>query len=205
MKRIFKIWGVIICITSILCGTSLSSFAYDRSGENRLPPNHEVVEVEYVPYDYFVESGPKPGRQPSPRTHVKYIIKNASKTGETLGSIKYTSDEGVPGVSVGINRSTSLSASCSITGFSIIKAVSAKLGFSVTASYSVGASSSWTVPEKKNGRKIKYGYIIAKPVYDNWKYDVYIDSSRIDETFLMKGTATKPRNRMRIEKIVVYN
>lgn len=73
------------------------------------------------------------------------------------------------------------------------------MGLNVTAS-----SSLWVVREMYNGRKVKYGYLIAKPVFDNWKYDVYIDSNKIDETFLMNGTAKKPRNRMRIEKIAVY-
>ena len=97
-----------------------------------------------------------------------------------------------------------LSASCSISTADIQKALGSKLGFNVTASYSVGASSSWTVPNTVNGRKVRYGYIVAKPVYDNWQYDVYIDSSRIQESFLTHGTVSKPRDRMRIEKVVVY-
>ena len=202
MKRFIKFLSFSFFIMSMCLW--VSSIAFANENIEQLPPNHEVVDVEYVPYDYFIETPNNVADQPATRSHVKYIIKNSKKTGETYGSIKYTSDEGVPGVSVGLNHSTRISASCSVTGISIIKAVSAKLGFNVTASYSVGASSSWVVPEKKNGRKVKYGYITAKPVFDNWKYKVYIDSSKIDETFLMEGTATKPRNRMRIEKIVVY-
>ena len=53
----------------------------------------------------------------------------------------------------------------------------------------IASSSLWVVREMYNGRKVKYGYLIAKPVFDNWKYDVYIDSNKIDEIFLMKGTA----------------
>ena len=193
-----------ICVMSMCLSSSFSVFASESENGNRLPEGHYVVGVEYVPYDYFIEMENSAGNQITPKSRAKYIIKNSKKTGETFGDIKYTSDEGVPGVSVGLNRSTSISASCSVTGIAIIKAVSAKLGFNVTASYNVGTSSSWVVPERYNGRKVKYGYLIAKPVFDNWKYDVYIDSNKIDETFLMNGTAKKPRNRMRIEKIAVY-
>lgn len=53
-------------------------------------------------------------------------------TGETLGKVLYTSDEGAPGITIGISR-----------------------------------------------KKVKYGYIIAKPVYNNYSFSVYIHSNRL--------------------------
>lgn len=203
MKKLFKGSICLLLILSMMIGQDVVVYA---SNTNIPKENHHVVEVEYVPYDFFYENLSSPDIRPGNETQSKitYIIKNVKNTGETLGDVIYTSDEGVPGVNVGMNRTKSISASCSVTGVPIIKAISAKLSFNVTASYSVGASSSWTVPETVNGKKVRYGYLVARLVYDNWKYAVYIDSNRIDETFLMNGTAQKPRNRMRIEKIVVY-
>lgn len=65
-----------------------------------------------------------------------------------MGDTKYQSDEGVPGVTVGINHSVNITASCSISTPDIRQALNSKLGFS--------------------------------------------------------GTASEPRDRMRIEKVVVY-
>lgn len=202
MKRLFKSSITLLLALSMALGQNMVAFASESNSQEE----HHVVEIEYVPYDFFYENSPSPDIRSDNelQSRVKYIVKNVKSTGETLGDTKYTSDEGVPGVSVGMNRSKSIFASCSVTGIPIIKVVSAKLGFSVTGSYSVGVSSSWTVPETVGRRKVKYGYIIARPVFDNWKYSVYIDSNRIDETFLMNGTAKKPRDRMRIEKVVVY-
>ena len=202
MKKIFSLMLCLCMSLGVLSNISLVAFAAEN--ETSLPYNHCVVDIEYVPYEHFIEQSNSINNEITPRSRVKYIVKNVKNTGETLGDVKYTSDEGTPGVSVGMNRSKSISASCSVSGIPILKAVSAKLGFNVTGSYSVGVSSSWVVPERWNGKKVKYGYIVAKPVYDNWKYSVYIDSNRIDETFLMNGTAQKPKNRMRIEKVIVY-
>lgn len=84
------------------------------------------MEVEYVPYDFFYENSSSLDMQSDNETQSKitYIIKNERHTGETLGDIQYTSDEGVPGVSVGMNRTKSISASCSVTSVPIIKAIS---------------------------------------------------------------------------------
>lgn len=38
---------------------------------------------------------------------VKYRVKNVKNTGETLGKILYTSDEGAPGITIGISRKKS--------------------------------------------------------------------------------------------------
>jgi hypothetical protein len=51
---------------------------------------------------------------------------------------------------------------------------------------------------------VKYGYIIAKPVYNNYSFSVYIHNNRVKEAFLQNGTARKPKGRMRIEKRVKY-
>ncbi len=193
-----------LLLLSIILESTTNTFAADFESSNLLPDS-EVVGVEYISYDGFTEpQSSLDAISIEPQSRVKYIIKNLVNTGESLGDTKYQSDEGVPGVTVGINHSVDITASCSISTPDIRKALNSKLGFSVTAAYSVGVSSSWTVPNTQNGRKVKYGYIVAKPVYDNWKYDVYIDSSRIQETFLTRGTASKPRDRMRIEKVVVY-
>ena len=208
MKKTFTntlkyFFNALFLVTLCLCNTT-NVFACNTTSDDSLP-DHEVVDVEYISYNTFIESQISSNTiSIEPQSRIKYIIKNLSDTGESLGTTKYQSDEGVPGVTVGINRSINLSASCSISTADIQKALGSKLGFNVTASYSVGASSSWTVPNTVNGRKVRYGYIVAKPVHDNWKYDVYIDSSRIQESFLTHGTVSKPRDRMRIEKVVVY-
>ena len=36
---------------------------------------------------------------------------------------------------------------------------------------------------------MKYGYIIAKPVYNNYSFSVYIHNNRVKEAFLQNGTA----------------
>ena len=132
-------FNALFLVTLCLCNTT-NVFACNTTSDDSLP-DHEVVDVEYISYNTFIESQISSNTiSIEPQSRIKYIIKNLSDTGESLGTTK----------------------------------------------------------------KVRYGYIVAKPVYDNWQYDVFIDSSRIQESFLTHGTVSKPRVRMRIEKVVVY-
>lgn len=192
-------WFSIIMVTI----TSSSSVVLAEANDG-IDADEEIISVEYVEYDTFAEDKIPFESQIEPKSLVKYRVKNVKNTGETLGKILYTSDEGAPGITIGISREKSISASCSIELTAVKKAVGAALGFNVSASYSISASSSWTVPKKYKGKKVKYGYIIAKPVYNNYSFSVYIHSNRVKEAFLQNGTARKPKGRMRIEKRVKY-
>lgn len=197
--KVKKIIALMAAIAIMVCPAS-ETMAADNE---EIGPDEDIVSVEYVDYDIFEEE-PLVDSDITPYSHVTYVIKNKRNTGETLGNILFTSDEGEPGINVGISRSKSISATCSIGITAIKSAVSKALGFNVSASYSVSASNSWTVPSVYNGKKVKYGYIVAKPVYDNYSFSVYIRSIHTKETFLQNGTAKKPRGRMRIEKRVKY-
>ena len=54
MKRFIKFLSFSFFIMSMCLG--VSSIAFANENIEQLPPNHEVVDVEYVPYDYFIET-----------------------------------------------------------------------------------------------------------------------------------------------------
>lgn len=72
------------------------------------------------------------------------------------------------------------------------------MGLNVTAS-----SSLWVVREMYNGRKVKYGYFIAKPILTIGNKMFILIATRLMK-FSDERDSQKPRNRMRIKKVVVY-
>lgn len=47
------------------------------------------------------------------------------------------------------------------------------MGFSVTASQSVGISGSYTVPTTISGSKVIRGHLSAYPLYERYSFDIY--------------------------------
>ena len=207
MKKFFSTLVIVCMLIGLSTNYTQSVFASDIEKEASLPEENQFADAEHLQFDSFEEDSfvNDDVEDIVPASHITYIIKNKRYTGESFGSVKARSNEGVPGVTIGINGSVGISAECSVSNnINLIKALNATFGFSVIGTYTVGTSESWTVPKYYNGRAVKYAYLIARPVYDHYAYSVYIKSNKIKETFLTNGTCKKPKYRMRGEPVVVY-
>lgn len=133
----------------------------------------------------LMESGSDASRPVTPCWD-NYSVRNKRYNGVLTGSSVLARATGLPGMTVSISQTCSVSNSysCSVSG--LAPEISACVGFSVTKTNSITVSGSDVVPYTHRSKDVSSMTLIAHPTFEYYSYDVYFGSACVGS-----GTANK--------------
>lgn len=140
--------------------------------------------TEVVVIDESLRGAERDGESLVVEPYAAYTVKNRRYNGLLTGTRTLAVATGRPGDTLTITQTKSISNSYSCSASVSTSLISACVGFTVTASESIGISGSAVVPYTVGSREVSSMNLIANPTYDYYSYDVYQGSS-----FVTTGTA----------------
>jgi hypothetical protein len=167
----------------------------------------ELSDAQKKKYKEELLKQKKPKKQQSgdsgdiePQWCTGYYLKNVQYLGNTFyfPSQRLGSSEGWGPITLSVQVQTSVSATFSSNVSVSADVVSAGVGYSVTASYSVSSSGTWTVPDGN------YGRLEAYALYDKHSWEVWDDDCGTPEdSHVGNGNSWKPNNGVYFKKVIV--
>ncbi len=154
--------------TSAQADASLESSANTQRSVQSIPEGFTSTDgmtiVRTEPVAQTLENVAPKGEQ---RANFKwYEVRNADYAGQLCGSNKIGEVTGSGPITLTLTKTETVSRAWSATVEVAASAVSAGVGFEVTAEESLTMSGRWNVPSGE------FGHLVAYPLYDNYTFDV---------------------------------
>ena len=158
----------------------IDSRDYDNTDELNKDVNDAIQKYEQVTIicdetsedDSTDENPDYPVMRSGAADAVSYRVANVKKLKNTFGG-NYINISGEPDVVIGLSHAKSKSYPLTVGAtYKVSKKMILNATWGTTKGVTLTYSGTWKVPEKHNGKKVKYGYLHMRPEYSVKQYSV---------------------------------